>query len=91
MNQLVFIDLRRIHDFIGNNIGVEHSQTSKLERYTKLADNFQPSTIFAKHPIIDFWQGSEYAFVIANKIMPRVFVNRVNLIIYCFSYFILEI
>ena len=54
MNQLVFIDLRRIHDFIGNNIGVEHSQTSKLERYTKLADNFQPPTIFAKHPIIDF-------------------------------------
>ena len=54
MNQLVFIDLRRIHDFIGNKIGVEHSQTSKLERYTKLANNFQPLTIFTKHPIMNF-------------------------------------
>ena len=34
-------------------------QTSNMERFAKIANGFQPLTIFAKHSILDVWQSSE--------------------------------
>ena len=36
-------------------------QTIKMECFAKIVNSFGPSTIFAKRPILDVWQGSEYA------------------------------
>ena len=35
------------------------AKTSKMERYTKIVNGFQPLTIFAKNFILDVWQGSK--------------------------------
>ena len=32
-------------------------QTSKMERFTKIVNGFQPLTIFSKRSILDVWQG----------------------------------
>ena len=39
----------------------EHCQTSKMERFEKIIEDFEPLTIFAKRSILYVWQGSEYA------------------------------
>ena len=80
MNQLVFMD---VQSRSCSEAYLKQCRTCKMERFPKIGNNFQPLTIFIKHPILDIWQGSEYASVIANEIMPWVFVNGANLIIYC--------
>ena len=35
-------------------------QTSKIERFAKIVNDWKPLTIFAKHSILDAWQGSVY-------------------------------
>ena len=40
----------------------EPCQVSKLERFPKKVNGWKRLTIFAKHSILDVWQGSEYAF-----------------------------
>ena len=47
----------------------EPSQTSKMESFAKTVNCLQPLTIFARHSILDFWQGSVY--VSARKHNPR--------------------
>ena len=39
----------------------EPYQLSKMERFAKIINGFQPLTIFAKQSILDVWQDSEYA------------------------------
>ena len=39
----------------------EPSQTSKMDSFAKIVNGVQPLIIFAKHSILDVWQGSEYA------------------------------
>ena len=39
----------------------EPCQTSKMERFAKIINSFQPLTTFAKRSILDVWQGSEFA------------------------------
>ena len=39
----------------------EPCQASKMKRFAKIVHSFQSWTIFAKHSVLDFWQGSEYA------------------------------
>ena len=39
----------------------ETCQTSKMERFAKIVNDFQLLTILAKCSLIDVWQGSEYA------------------------------
>ena len=40
-----------------------------MERFVKTLNGFQPVTFFAKHSILDVWQGFEYASkFIENKI-----------------------
>ena len=33
---------------------------SKLERFAKIVNNFQPLPIFTKRSILDVWQGTEF-------------------------------
>ena len=39
----------------------EPGQTSKMDRFAKIFNGFQPITIFAKRSNLDLWQGSEFA------------------------------
>ena len=43
-------------------------QTSAMEVFTKLADNFLPLPIFTKSFFVDVLQGHLYAFVSANEV-----------------------
>ena len=49
--------------------------TYKMERFGKIIEGFEPSTIFAERSILDIWQGSEYAsaagsyFSLAKKLI----------------------
>ena len=38
-----------------------HSYTSKIDRFAKIVDVFQPKIIFEKHSILNVWHGSEHA------------------------------
>ena len=38
-------------------------QISKMKRFAKIFNSFEPLTIFTKHSILDIWQVSEYAYV----------------------------
>ena len=38
----------------------EPGQTSKMDRFAKIFNGFQPITIFAKRSNLDLWQGSEF-------------------------------
>ena len=40
---------------------LEPSQSSKMERFAKIVDDFKLLTIFAKRSILGAWPGSEYA------------------------------
>ena len=39
-----------------------------MERFAKIAEGFQPLTIFAKHSILDASQGFEYASVLCSSL-----------------------
>ena len=39
----------------------ESCQTSKIKRFAKIANGYKALAVFAKHPILDVWQGSECA------------------------------
>ena len=41
----------------------EPCQTSKIEHFVKIVNDFQPLSIFAKRSILDIWEGCEYAYV----------------------------
>ena len=41
----------------------EPCQASKMKLLVKIVNNFQSFTIFAKHSILDVWEGSEYVSV----------------------------
>ena len=43
-------------------------QPSKMQRFAKLVNDFQLLAIFAKHPILDVSQGSEYTWCRCNQI-----------------------
>ena len=45
----------------------ELSQTSKMKRFAKVVNGFQPVIIFTKRSIVDVCQGSEYACVVHKK------------------------
>ena len=40
--------------------GKQRRQTSKIECFAKIVGGFKPLTTFAKFPISDVWQDSEY-------------------------------
>ena len=40
-----------------------------MERFAKLVDSSQPLTIFTKHSILDFGQGSECAYGSISKLL----------------------
>ena len=40
-----------------------------MERFAKLVDSSQPLTIFTKHSILDFGQGSECAYGSISKLV----------------------
>ena len=40
----------------------EPCRTIKIEPFTKIANGFQPLTIFVKGSMLDAWQGSEYVY-----------------------------
>ena len=42
----------------------EPCETSKMERFVKIVNNFKPLTIFGKRSILDIWEDCEYAYVI---------------------------
>ena len=42
---------------------LEPFQTSKILWSVKILNRWKPITIFAKHSILDIWQGSEYTCV----------------------------
>ena len=48
--------------YISSKRTLEYITTSKMERFPKIADVFQPIIIFAKRSILDVWHGSEYVF-----------------------------
>ena len=41
----------------------EPCQTSKIEHFVKIVNDFQPLSIFVKRSILDIWEGCEYAYV----------------------------
>ena len=43
---------------------LEPCQTSKMKLFVEIVNGFEPSVIFAKKPILDVWQGSEYTSVL---------------------------
>ena len=49
----------------------EHCQTSKMELFEKIIENFESLTIFEKRSILNVWQGSEYASA-ANICLFRI-------------------
>ena len=44
-----------------NNRLQRRIQTPEVECFTKKVSDFKPLIVFVKHPILDVWQGSEYA------------------------------
>ena len=60
----------------------EPCQTSKIERFAKIVNVFQPLTTFAKRTILDVWQGSEYPselvyllwHLFIKLLLPSIFV-----------------
>ena len=51
--------------------------TSKMVLFAKIVKNEKPFTIFVKNPILDVWQGSEYAPEWLPKL--RMFHFKINL------------
>ena len=49
--------------------GFKTCQRSKEERFTKIIDEWKALISFEKLPVLDVWQGSEYASVISNIIV----------------------
>ena len=63
----------------------EPCQASKMERFAKQVNVFQPLTFFAKRSILNVWQGSEYASIIDKRACEvRLKTNKEINICYCF-------
>ena len=59
----------------------ELSQTSKMDYFSKIANDWKLSTFFKKHSILDVWHGPEYIFqampLIKNSVWEIVIGIRV--------------
>ena len=64
----------------------EFIQTSNMEFFAKIVSDWKAWTIFAKNPIIDVWQASEYAPV---HVLTKTSINRKFIKYFCFLHFIL--
>ena len=53
-----------------------------MDRFEKIVEVFEPSTIFAKRSILDIWQGSEYTsaadtyFNLGKKLIQQQELSR---------------
>ena len=47
-----------------------------MERFADVINGFQPLTIFAKHSILDVWQGSEYFSVLYKDCCLQDFLRN---------------
>ena len=47
-----------------------------MELFAEIVKNEKPFTIFVKTPILDFWQGSQYASEWASKVTVISFLNE---------------
>ena len=56
----------------------ELGQTSKMEHFAKIVQDFQSLTIFTKCSFLDIWQGSVYAFVKEDKEMEQVYKSNTS-------------
>ena len=45
---------------------LEPCQTSKMELFAKIVNDWKPLSIFAKRSILEFWPGSEYSSGISS-------------------------
>ena len=59
--------------------GFRTCQTSKMERFTRTLNNWKTLIDFAKHPVLDVWQGSKYASFIWNIIVLNWLMICLNL------------
>ena len=49
-----------------------------MERFAKIANDFQPLTFFAKRFILDIWQGSEYVSPKLRKMMIKASIANIS-------------
>ena len=52
----------------------EPLKTSKMERFAKIFNGFQPFTNFAKSSILDVWQAFEYTSEIFSKAVTQIYL-----------------
>ena len=51
--------------------GFRTSQTFKMERFTKILNDWKTLISFKKRPVLDVWQGSKYVSIISNIIVSN--------------------
>ena len=60
--------------------GFRTCQTSKMERFTKILNDWKALISFAKRPVLDVWQGSKYASIKSNIIVMNWLIIYLSLL-----------